>query len=46
MAQDWEPKFIRLWRAGVETAEIARQLDIPQDTVSSRAVSDFVKLPT
>jgi DNA-binding IclR family transcriptional regulator len=37
MAQDWEPEFIRLWNAGTETAEIARQLGIPQGTVSSRA---------
>jgi Winged helix-turn-helix DNA-binding len=37
MAQPWEPEFIKLWNAGTETAEIARQLGIPTGTVSSRA---------
>jgi DNA-directed RNA polymerase specialized sigma24 family protein len=30
-------EFIRLWTQGLETAEIARQLGIPQGTVSSWA---------
>jgi hypothetical protein len=33
----WEADFIALWRAGVETAEMARRLGIPVGTVSSRA---------
>jgi hypothetical protein len=37
MARSWEAEFMELWRAGVETAEIARQMGIPQGTVSSRA---------
>jgi len=37
MARSWEAEFMELWRAGVDTAAIARQLGIPQGTVSSRA---------
>jgi hypothetical protein len=37
MAQSWEAEFMALWRAGVDTAAIAKQLGIPQGTVSSRA---------
>jgi hypothetical protein len=37
MARSWEAEFMELWRTGVDTAEIARQLGIPQGTVSSRA---------
>jgi DNA-binding transcriptional MocR family regulator len=32
-----EAEFIRLWTAGMEQVEIARQLGIPRGTVSSRA---------
>jgi hypothetical protein len=32
-----EARFIALWNAGTETAEIGRQLGIPRGTVSSRA---------
>jgi hypothetical protein len=32
-----EATFITLWNAGMETAEIARQLGIPRGTVASRA---------
>jgi hypothetical protein len=32
-----EARFIALWHAGTETAEIARQLGIPRGTVASRA---------
>ena len=33
-----EARFIQLWTAGTETAEIGRQLGIPRGTVSSRAM--------
>jgi hypothetical protein len=32
-----EARFIALWQAGTETAEISRQLGIPRGTVASRA---------
>jgi DNA-directed RNA polymerase specialized sigma24 family protein len=32
-----EARFIALWNAGTDTAEIGRQLGIPRGTVSSRA---------
>jgi hypothetical protein len=32
-----EARFIALWNAGTETAEIGRQLSIPRGTVASRA---------
>jgi hypothetical protein len=32
-----EARFIALWQAGTETAEIGRQLGIPRGTVASRA---------
>jgi hypothetical protein len=34
-----EARFIALWNAGTETAEIGRQLGIPVGTVSSRAAT-------
>ncbi len=37
MAPTDEARFIALWQQGLDTAEIARQLDIPRGTVFSRA---------
>jgi hypothetical protein len=37
MARSWEAEFMELWRAGVDTAEIAKQMGIPQGTAKSRA---------
>jgi hypothetical protein len=37
MARSWEAEFMALWRSGVETAEIAKQLGIQPGTVKSRA---------
>jgi hypothetical protein len=37
MTPDDEVRFIALWRGGVETAEIARQLGIKTATAQSRA---------